>query len=161
MIPLRLELRGFTCFIGTTVVDFEALEVDLFAIAGPTGAGKSTLLDGLTYALYGETARLGGRAASLMSPGVIEMTAQVVFRSGDRTYRVTRYASRKKSGVQSQVRLERLSEDSTWVQLPESEKIREANYRISAVVGLDFDGFTRAVFLPQGVFHEFLRGAAG
>ena len=49
MIPLRLELRGFTCFIGTTVVDFEALEVDLFAIAGPTGAGKSTLLDGLTY----------------------------------------------------------------------------------------------------------------
>tara|TARA_Y100000814_G_scaffold260334_2_gene210990 strand:- start:6385 stop:9174 length:2790 start_codon:yes stop_codon:yes gene_type:complete len=161
MIPLRLELRGFTCFIGTTVVDFEALEVDLFAIAGPTGAGKSTLLDGLTYALYGETARLGGRAASLMSPGVNEMTAQVVFRSGDRTYRVTRYASRKKSGVQSQVRLERLSEDSTWVQLPESEKIREANYRISAVVGLDFDGFTRAVFLPQGEFHEFLRGDAG
>ena len=47
------------------------------------------------------------------------------------------------------------------MQLPESEKIREANYRISAVVGLDFDGFTRAVFLPQGEFHEFLRGDAG
>ena len=160
MIPLRLELRGFTCFRETTVVDLEPLEVDLFAIAGPTGAGKSTLLDGLTYALYGETARLGGRAAYLMSPGADEMMAQVVFRSGAETYRVTRYAERKKSGVQSQVRLERLTADGAWSQLPESEKVREANPKIASLVGLDFDGFTRAVLLPQGEFHEFLRGDA-
>jgi exonuclease SbcC len=160
MIPLRLELRGFTCFRGATVVDFEALEVDLFAIAGPTGAGKSTLLDGLTYALYGETARLGGRAAYLMSPGANEMTAQVVFRSGSDTYRVTRFAVRTKGSIQSQVRLERLAEDGSWVQLPESEKVREANPKVASLVGLDFDGFTRAVLLPQGEFHEFLRGDA-
>ena len=161
MIPLRLELRGFTCFKGATVVDFDPLEVDLFAIAGPTGSGKSTLLDGLTYALYGETARLGSRAGLLMSPGANEMTAQIVFRSGTSTYRVTRYVVRNKSGIQSQVRLEQLTSDSNWVQLPESEKIREANIKIAVLVGLDFDGFTRAVLLPQGEFHEFLRGDAG
>ncbi|MDE0529063.1 MAG: SMC family ATPase [Truepera sp.] len=161
MIPLRLELRGFTCFRETAVVDLEGLEVELFAISGPTGAGKSTLLDGLTYALYGETVRLGSRSLeALLSPGVDEMMAQISFRSGAEIYRVTRYAERKRSGVVSQVRLERLSLDATWSQLPESEKVREANLKIEALVGLDFDGFTRAVLLPQGEFHEFLRGDA-
>lgn len=161
MIPLRLELRGFTCFRETAVVELEELEVELFAISGPTGAGKSTLLDGLTYALYGETVRLGSRSLeALLSPGVDEMMAQISFRSGAEIYRVTRYAERKRSGVTSQVRLERLSPDATWSQLPESEKVREANLKIEVLVGLDFDGFTRAVLLPQGAFHEFLRGDA-
>ncbi len=161
MIPLRLELRGFTCFRETAVVDLEGLEVELFAISGPTGAGKSTLLDGLTYALYGETVRLGSRSLeALLSPGVDEMMAQISFRSGAEIYRVTRYAERRQSGVASQVRLERRSLDATWSQLPESEKVREANLKIEALVGLDFDGFTRAVLLPQGAFHEFLRGDA-
>ena len=56
MRPLKLSLSGFTCFREPTDVSFEDLE--LFAISGVTGAGKSTLLDAMTYALYGETARL-------------------------------------------------------------------------------------------------------
>ena len=59
MTPLKLELSGFSCFREQAVIDFEDLK--LFAIAGPTGSGKSTLLDALTYALYGQTARLGSR----------------------------------------------------------------------------------------------------
>ena len=48
MKPLRLELRGFTAFRESTVVDFEGRR--LFVITGATGAGKSSLLQALAGA---------------------------------------------------------------------------------------------------------------
>ena len=61
MTPLALELEAFTCYRQRALVEWEGSDSGLFAVTGPTGAGKSTLLDAITYALYGQTARLGGR----------------------------------------------------------------------------------------------------
>lgn len=161
MTPLRLELEGFTCFRDPTVVDLTELEVGLFAIAGPTGAGKSTLLDAITYALYGQTARLGSRGLdALMSPGAEEMTVQLTFATATGTYRVSRFAWQRASRVERQTRIEKLEAGENWRQLPESEKLADANKKLIEVIGLDYDGFTRAVLLPQGAFDEFLRGDA-
>ena len=158
MTPLKLELTGFTVFREYSSVDLEGLE--LFAISGPTGAGKSTLLDALTYALYGQTARLGKTGLDvLISPGATQMSVVLAFRTARGTYRVTRTADRKPSGaVTRNTRIERLESDAKWVQLPESEKLKEADAKLEDIVGLDYDGFTRSVLLPQGAFDEFLRG---
>lgn len=161
MTPLRLELAGFTCFRERAEIDFTELE--LFAICGPTGAGKSTLLDAITYALYGQTARLGARGMdALLSPGADQLHVQLVFATARGTYRVTRTAVRRPSGqVNRETRIEELLPDASWRQLPESEKLKDADAKLLELVGLDYDGFTRAVLLPQGAFDEFLRGDGG
>jgi DNA repair protein SbcC/Rad50 len=154
--PLRLELSGFTCFKERTLIDFS--DLTLFAISGPTGSGKSTLLDALTYALYGQIARLGSKNLELISPGLAQMFVQFEFKNHQGIYRVTRTLDRKKTRNDAQTRIEKLGADATWKQLPESEKIKEANSRLEQLVGLDYEGFTRAILLPQGAFDEFLRG---
>ncbi len=158
MTPQRLELSGFTCFKALTVVDFSNLE--LFAISGPTGSGKSTLLDALTYALYGQTARLGSKGLDvLLSPGINQMYVTLAFSTAQGSYRVTRTADKKPSGkVDRNTRIEVLQPDASYKQLPESEKLKEADAKLAAIVGLDYDGFTRSVLLPQGAFDEFLKG---
>ncbi len=158
MRPLRLKLSGFTCFREETLVNFD--DLNLFAIEGPTGSGKSTLLDALTYTLYGQTPRLGGRGLdALLSPGLEQMLASLEFEVGANMYRATRTLVKKASRVEPQVRVERLN-GGNWKQLPETEKIKEAGAALERIVGLDYDSFTRAVMLPQGAFDTFLRGDA-
>ena len=161
MTPLKLELSGFTVFREPTSVELEGLE--LFAISGPTGSGKSTLLDALTYALYGQTARLGRTGLDiLMSPGASQMNVTLAFKTARGTYRVIRTADRKPSGtVSRETRIAVLEGDANWRQLPESEKLKEADAKLEQIVGLDYDGFTRSVLLPQGAFDEFLKGDTG
>jgi exonuclease SbcC len=160
MKPLRLTLSGFTCFREVQSLEFEGLS--LFAITGPTGAGKSTLLDALTYALYGQVARLGGRGLDvLISPGLSQLYVQLELETAQGIFRITRTADRKPNGrVERQTRIEQLSSDAKWRQLPESEKLREADEKLTQLIGLDYEGFTRSVLLPQGAFDEFLRGDA-
>jgi exonuclease SbcC len=56
-----------------------------------------------------------------------------------------------------------LSGERRTIGCPTSRKggVRPINARIEAIIGLDFDGFTRAVLLPQGEFAKFLSGDAG
>lgn len=164
MTPLELQLEGFTVYRQHTTVDWQGAETALFAVTGPTGAGKSTLLDAITYVLYGKTARLGGKGlGGLISPGADSLFAQLTFRTGRGVYRATRVAQRRSSGVGTEVRIEVADAQAAgcWRQLPESERVKDANEALEEIVGLDYDGFTRAVLLPQGAFDEFLRGDAG
>jgi exonuclease SbcC len=161
MKPLKLELMGFGCFRELTEVSFE--DLNLFAIAGPTGSGKSTLLDAITYALYGQTPRLGSRGLDvLISPGIDQLQVTLTFEvPGGAVYQVGRTLHRSKR-TESQVRLEVQDTDyaGKWKRVPDTEKVRALNDKVTQLVGLDYDGFTRAVLLPQGAFDEFLRGNA-
>ena len=152
MRPLRLQLKGFTSFRDEQEIDFSSL--DLFAIAGPTGAGKSSLLDAVTYALYGWVERVGGECGQLISQGLPSMAVTLEFDIDGARWRVTRRTYRKGA---TETLLERLT-DGKWA--PEAGKVREVNERVSALIGLDYDGFTRAVLLPQGRFDQFLAGDA-
>ena len=160
MRPLNLSLSGFTCFREPTVVSFDDLE--LFAICGDTGAGKSTLLDAITYALYGQTARLGTRPGeSLFSPDLDKLSVQLTFQMGAETYRVARVSERKGArGPKNETRLEHLN-DAVWKQLSESEKLKDADRKLEEIVGLTYENFTRAVLLPQGAFDRFLHAKPG
>jgi len=150
--PTRLELQGFTSFRQRCEVNFSSL--DLFAITGPTGAGKSSLLDAMTYALYGWTTRLGKSGNELISQGSVGMHVILEFRAATDVYRVFRGI---KSGT-TKGRLEKQAADSSWV--PITSSLRQLEDEIKRIVGLDFEGFTKAVILPQGKFDELLRGDA-
>ncbi len=156
MRPIKLELTGFTCFKELQSISFDNLE--LFAIVGQTGAGKSSILDAITYALFGETSRLGSRGLEqLVSQGANGMQVALEFESGFERFRVSRAWSLK--AAERQVRFEKF-DGARFVTAVEGVKVKDVAGAIQAVVGLDFDGFTRAILLPQGEFDRFLRGDA-
>lgn len=149
MRPVKLVLEGFTSFASRAEVDFRGL--DLFAITGQTGAGKSSILDGILFALFGETPRKVA-VGELRTQAAPAMKVQLEFASGDREFLVSR-VYRGKAAVEFQLH-ERAGEE--WKLI--TAQAKQGDEEIERVVGLDFDGFTRAVILPQGAFDEFLRG---
>jgi exonuclease SbcC len=153
MRPIRLEMEGFTSFKKHVEVDFA--DMALFAITGPTGAGKTSLIDGLIYALYGSTPRLGKSASDLISQGQDNLRVLLEFSSGSKRYRVSRHIRRTKRSIVNDVRLEEW-EGEKWA--PRADKVNQAEAMIEKIVGLDFNGFTKSVVLPQGRFDEFLKG---
>jgi DNA repair protein SbcC/Rad50 len=151
MRPIRLRLEGFTSFRQAVELDFSKL--DLFAITGPTGAGKTSLIDGLVYALYGRTPRIGEKSiVELISQGAPKMSVLLDFQSGGKTWRVVRNLKR---GASTKVQVE-CQEGDKWI--PQSGSNKELQNQLEQIVGLDFSGFTKAVVLPQGDFDRFLRG---
>lgn len=150
MRPLHLTLDGFTSFRAPVEIDFSAL--DLFAITGPTGAGKSSLIDALTFALYGQVPRVGREYRQLMSHGAERLSVRLDFRMGSETYRIAR--TLKSSGA-PQSRLERVSKGGTQ---PVADRVKDIEDEVGRILGLDYDGFTRSVVLPQGQFDAFLKG---
>jgi exonuclease SbcC len=155
MRPLRLEIHGLTSFRAQQAIDFS--DLDLFVITGPTGSGKTSILDAIALALYGEIPRTGKRnAAELVTHGDTRARVLLEFQADGKTYRVARQLPR--TGGQ-RATLERLAGDD-WVTDVEESGVKPVNARIEAIIGLDFEAFTRAVLLPQGDFAEFLGGDA-
>src|SRR5262245_44831805 len=153
MRPISLELEGFTSFCERVRIDFSRL--DLFAITGPTGAGKTSIIDSITYALYGCTPRIGKNSAKqLISQGKSRMAVLLEFSSGRSRYRIGRETKSTSKTVVTSVRLEE-SHNSEWISI--ADRIKEAESRIVSIVGLDFNGFTKSVVLPQGEFDRFLK----
>jgi len=142
MRPLKLEIEGFTAFKEPVCLDLTHL--DLFAITGPTGAGKSSLIDAIAYALYGRVPRVSTEVASCISQGLDRMLVGLEFMAGEERYRIFRETRRKGQG---NVRLERWGEDG-WQAM--EERSSAANAEVARIVGLDYDGFTRSILLPQG-----------
>lgn len=152
MRPLKLEMEGFTAFKDRTEIDFS--ELDLFAITGPTGAGKSSIIDAICYALYGRVPRVNNEVKACISLGRERMQVTLDFAVGPRRYKVLREA-KQKPGAASIVLYQHGEED--WE--PVTQGATNVNQAVERIVGLDFDGFTRSVLLPQGQFQEFLAGS--
>ncbi|HUK91831.1 MAG TPA: SMC family ATPase [Blastocatellia bacterium] len=153
MRPIKLRMEGFTSFKKPVEIDFT--DMTLFAITGPTGAGKTSIIDALIYALYGCTPRLGKSPSDLISQGHNELRVLLEFSSGGQRYQVSRFSKRTKRGASHEVRLEEW-EGEKWA--PRADKQSEVEPRIERIVGLDYNGFTKSVVLPQGRFDEFLTG---
>jgi len=155
MRPIALSLEGFTSFPSRTEVQFGGL--DLFAISGPTGAGKTSLLDAMLYALFGETPRIGEKEVKrLVSQGSLAVKVSLEFSTHGRRYLVVRTGKlSKQDKLATDIQVSTHTPDG-WASL--TGKVGEANQKIRDILGLDFEGFTRSVILPQGEFDRFLRG---
>ncbi|GIW23911.1 SMC family ATPase [Meiothermus sp.] len=152
MRPLKLRLEGFGAYAEPQEIIFD--DVELFAITGPTGAGKSTLLDAITYALYKATPRIGSTGLKeLKHPQADSAKVELTFALGEQTWRVVRVV-----GKENQNRLEYLLQ-TDWKTDPASEKVKDLDARLTQILGMDYETFTRAILLPQGQFDLFLRGS--
>jgi len=150
--PIRLELQGLTAYKDKVEIDFS--DLDLFAITGPTGAGKSSLVDAITYALFGEVPRVGDSIKQLITHGEDRLRVNLEFSAGGVRYRVHRSTGHK--GLPS-VQLEHL-DPTTGQWLPDADKAKDVNERVTSILGMDYDGFVRSILLPQGQFQQFLAG---
>jgi DNA repair protein SbcC/Rad50 len=148
--PLKLSLEGFTSFRDKLDLDFSGL--DLFAITGPTGSGKSSLIDAIVFALYGQVPRVGDDYKQLISQGKERLSVLLEFGVGPERYRIVRTARPDKP---SQQRLERITAGTAE---PLADRVKEIRTEVDRILGLDYDGFTRSVVLPQGQFDAFLTG---
>lgn len=155
MRPIRLEIKGFTAFRDMAEIDFSSM--DLVAITGPTGAGKTSIIDAILYALYGRTPRIGEKSVSdLITQGTDRLTVLLEFSAGQKRFRIARSMKKTAKHVISKPQLEVQKPDASWEALVSG--VAEVKKKIEEIIGLDFDGFTKSVVLPQGEFDRFLKG---
>jgi DNA repair protein SbcC/Rad50 len=154
--PTHLSIEGLTAFRTLQNVDFS--ELDLFVITGPTGSGKTSILDAMTFALYGDICRVkSGELRDLISHGATHVKVALDFQVGGDSFRVARRM--KKVGQGHDVHFVRVDGDEE-IPACDGSGVTAVNRAIEATLGLDFSAFTKAVLLPQGAFHEFLKGDA-
>lgn len=152
MRPLLLKFRGLRSYGDEAEVDFRGR--DLVAVIGDTGAGKSSILEALCFALYGTATWSGKAVTDLISSGAPALSVELTFRADDRTWTVNRTARR--AAAPSLHKLVADDDPSTHF-----DGATAVNAQIRRLIGLDYDGFLRAVVLPQGRFQQLLQSTPG
>lgn len=135
-------------------IDFR--DLGLVAIVGDTGAGKSSILEAITYALYGATTWDQRNFKQLISDGANTMSVEFDFAVDGQVYRVTRSTSRgayPPPGHELKCLTDPIIRPIDSEDAIKSEVIR--------LIGLDWNGFTSAVILPQGRFQALLQASPG
>ncbi|MGI8407683.1 MAG: AAA family ATPase [Actinomycetota bacterium] len=148
MRPLRLELQGFRSHAERTEIDFTART--LLAIVGPTGAGKSTILDGICYALYGRTSRVGKSTTTLICSRCEQAIVSFDFTVDGERFQVVRTINRARAGKHA-------LQDATGDLIAHGD--REVSQRIEELLGLGWEAFSSSILLAQGRFAQFLEAA--
>lgn len=147
-----LVLEGFTCFRERIAIDFS--NMNLFAICGDTGSGKSSIIDGIIFALYGRTPRLGKSYASLISQGLDRTFVSLEFLENNKHYKITRIMRQPKKTVTTDVLLE-IFTNTVWSSV--SSGTEKTNAELEKILGLSYEAFTKCIVLPQGQFQSFLQ----
>lgn len=137
-------------------LDFTAQ--DIFVLTGPTGSGKSSILDAMSFALYGETPRMGSRDLKKLIYQDVENPAQkarvvFAFRHQGRDYRITRQVTAQ----QHRVELDSRDDETQDWQPDVTGSVSEIKKLIPELLGLNFHAFRRVLVLPQGGFDQFLK----
>ncbi|PKK89145.1 MAG: hypothetical protein CVV64_15675 [Candidatus Wallbacteria bacterium HGW-Wallbacteria-1] len=176
---INLVMQALGPYSDRVFLDFHSLgDSSLFLVHGPTGCGKSTIMDAITYALFGQTSvnerSLEQMRSQWADPGT-ETMVSLVFRSGNGIFRVQRFpaqevAKKRGDGTRTEAArvflwdLSDLSHDKFSKESPEgrllASKSREANERITEILGFDAHQFRQVVMLPQGRFREILTSSS-
>ena len=150
MRPLRISVEGFAAFREPAELDL--VDVELFALVGPTGAGKSTLIDAMVFALYGSVPRYDSEnlVHPVITQGALEARVRLDFTVGGRDYTAVRVVRRTKTGATTkEARLE--SGDDVL-----ADDAKALTAAVVDLLGLDLEQFTKCVVLPQGAFATLL-----
>lgn len=147
----------------------------LFAITGPTGSGKSTILDAICLALYDTTPRFRRGSGTVRSKDVGNNTLSqndpknILRRGTAQGYAVVEFSavdgkiySAKWSVRRARNAVKGALQDVEYSVFNVTDKCElkgtktELKKAVEALVGLNFEQFTRAVLLAQGDFAAFL-----
>ena len=157
MIPQKLTIKGIYSYQTEQIIDFEILtSSQLFGVFGAVGSGKSTLLEAISFALYGETERLGKRdnlTYNMMNLKSDELFIDFEFENYDtKKYRFIVEGKRNSKRFEEVKAFQRRAfvfEHGQWNPL-ESTSAEQ-------ILGLSYDNFRRTIIIPQGKFQEFLQ----
>lgn len=151
MRPLVLKFRGLRSYHSDTEIDFR--DRRLVAVIGDTGAGKSSILEALCFALYGTSTWSGKASGELIATGAASLSVELSFIADGRTWRVNRTIRATTSAPLHKL----VAEDDESVRFDGATAV---NAQVRKLVGMDHEGFLRAVVLPQGRFQQLLQSTA-
>ncbi|MDR2919824.1 MAG: AAA family ATPase [Tannerella sp.] len=177
---LAIRGKNLASLEGEFEIDFtiEPLKSSgIFAITGSTGSGKSTLLDALCLALFDDTPRTNRASENniqiadvrdktinqkdsrnILRRGTSDGYAEVDFVSlGGEKFRSRWNVRRSRDKVDGTLQNTELRLTNLTTHIEEQGRKTELISKITALIGLTFDQFTRAVLLAQGDFATFLK----
>jgi len=160
MIPLKLTIEGLYSYRSRQTIDFTNLtQSGLFGIFGGVGSGKSSILEAISFSLYGESQRLGGkdnRSYNMMNLKSDRLYIDFEFRIGlDNRYRFVVQGKRNSKRFEDVKSFDRSAyhfENDQWMPIDIKS--------IEAITGLNYENFHRTIIIPQGKFQEFLQLSA-
>lgn len=155
MIPISLTIEGLYSYQHRQTLDFTNLtDAGLFGIFGEVGSGKSSILEAVTFALYGNSDRLGATnfAYNMMNLKSNRLYVEFIFSNhAGKTYKITREYKRNSRHfdkiTNSGVALYEYQENQ-WMPLNSSN--------VEPIIGLSSENFRRTIIIPQGQFKEFI-----
>ena len=153
MIPQRLSVKNFLSY-RENVPALELAGVHVACLCGANGHGKSALLDAITWCLWGKAR--GRTQDDLISYGADESRVELEFVARDTQYRVIRSHSRGRSRNRpgaTDLQLQLLNDGQA--QPITGNTVRESQYKIDQLIGMDYDTFINSAFLMQGRADEF------
>ncbi|WP_457813786.1 AAA family ATPase [Sinorhizobium meliloti] len=175
MRPVRLTMQAFGPYAGREVVDFRnAIEAGLFGIYGQTGSGKSTIFSAMTFALFGQAAKVEQEAPTLRCDSADEdlpTEVEFVFDIADKRYVVRRRPEQRRPKQRGTgetrdaheawlfnatgLTLDAITPDNPG-KVIEEKKVALVGKAIEDLLGYGAHQFRQIVLLPQGRFEAFL-----
>lgn len=158
MRPIKLTMTAFGPYANETVVNFDNLgKSGLYLITGDTGAGKTMLFDAISFALYEKSsgdardnfAIFRSKYADRKTPSSVEL----IFENRGKIYKVCR---RMKISKKDEVKApESELYDSEGNLLSANKK--EIQQKITDILGIGHEQFTKLAMIAQGEFQKLLR----
>lgn len=155
MKPLKLEFKGINSFSETTTIDFGPLvSSGIFGIFGDTGSGKSTILDCISFALYGNVERSREKADIInYNSDMAEVKFEFdILQEGKRQKYLVERSIKRKSGIHKAMLYQ---VDQCIADSPST-----VTKKITEILGVDADDFSKCIALPQGEFSQFVKSQA-
>ena len=173
MKPIYIRMQAFGSY-QDECISFEKVNHGLFLITGDTGAGKTTIFDAITFALYGKTSggkRDGKMMCSQYAPGGRKTEVEFKFEYRGEKYTVTRRPEqanwKKKKDEAGREYYEQLAtplKPTAELIMPDGSvypgKIKDINYKIEEIIGLNAEQFTQIAMLAQGDFMKLLHASS-
>ncbi|NLZ68807.1 MAG: AAA family ATPase, partial [Spirochaetales bacterium] len=148
-------MEGIYSYQKQQTIDFtELTNAGLFGIFGAVASGKSTILEAISFALYGDSERMGGtnRNYNMMNLKSNRMYIDFEFLNFEnKKYRAVREYRRNSKNF-SDVKIHAAAfyewKEEAWMPL----EIANAE----PIIGLSATNFKRTIIIPQGKFKEFI-----
>ncbi|HEV3262384.1 MAG TPA: SMC family ATPase, partial [Gemmataceae bacterium] len=164
MIPQRVKLKGFLCYMEEQEVAFH--DRSLWMLAGTNGSGKSSIFDAVTYALFGHHRGGSQHAGELINKDSNSLNVEFEFLLDGQMYRIRRTLQRNPrgnvSGTQliSRRRPGPANGQPGWDPLEDTSRKVNFDSWVRENIGLNYETFTSSVLLLQGKAEKLLDSTA-
>lgn len=163
MKPLKLKMKNFGPYKDAEVDFTKFSEAPLFLITGATGSGKTTIFDAMCFALYGQSSTDKDRNVFLLRSDFVKdckekTEVELTFSHQGKEYTVNRSfyqtkGNKEKGEFTKKASLRYHDENGTSIELT---KLNEINIKVTSLLNLNAEQFSKIILLPQGKFKEFL-----